>query len=69
MCEVDVLMSNIDEILNLNCLILRQENRTLCNEYLVDNKMIANANKEELVESFGEEVITNPATCFLLTIK
>ena len=69
MCEVDVLMSNIDEILNLNCLILRQENRTLCNEYLVDNKMIANVNKEELVESFGEEVITNPQTCFLLTIK
>jgi len=69
MCEVDVLMSNIDEILNLNCLILRQENETLCNKYLVDNKMFANAVKEETVESFGEEFITNPATCFLLTIK
>ncbi|GEM_PF-6744430 len=69
MCEVDVLMSNIDEILNLNCLILRQENETLCNKYLVDNKMIANAIKEETVESFGEEVITNPQTCFLLSIK
>ena len=69
MCEVDVLMSNIDEILNLNCLILRQENESLCNKYLVDNKMIANANKEETVESFGEVVITNPQTCFLLTIK
>ena len=68
-CKVDVLMSNIDEILNLNCLILRQENETLCNKYLVDNKMFANAVKEETVESFGEEVITNPATCFLLTIK
>ena len=69
MCEVDVLMSNIDEILNLSCLVLRQENETLCNKYLVDNKMIANVNKEEVVESFGEEVITNPSTCFLLTIK
>ena len=69
MCEVDVLMSNIDEILNLNCLVLRQENETLCNKYLVDNRMIANAVKEETVESFGEEVITNPQTCFLLTIK
>ena len=69
MCEVDVLMSNIDEILNLNCLVLRQENETLCNKYLVDNRMIANVNKEEVVESFGETVITNPATCFLLTIK
>ena len=69
MCEVDVLMSNIDEILNLNCLVLRQENRSLCNEFLVDNKMIANVNKEEVVESFGETVITNPSTCFLLTIK
>ena len=59
MCEVDVLMSNIDEILNLNCLILRQENETLCNKYLVDNKMFANAVKEETVESFGEEFITN----------
>ena len=68
-CKVDVLMSNIDEILNLNCLILRQENETLCNKYLVDNKMLANTVKEETVESFGEEVITNPATCFLLTIK
>ena len=68
-CKVDVLMSNIDEILNLNCLILRQENETLCNKYLVDNKMFANTVKEETVESFGEEVITNPATCFLLTIK
>lgn len=68
-CKVDVLMSNIDEILNLNCLILRQENETLCNKYLVDNKMFANAVKEETVESFGEEVITNPQTCFLLTIK
>ena len=69
MCEVDVLMSNIDEILNLNCLVLRQENETLCNKYLVDNRMIANVNKEEVVESFGETVITNPSTCFLLTIK
>ena len=69
MCEVDVLMSNIDEILNLNCLVLRQENETLCNKYLVDNKMLANVNKEEVVESFGETVITNPSTCFLLTIK
>ena len=69
MCEVDVLMSNIDEILNLNCLIARNENRSLCNEFLVDNKMLANVNKEEVVESFGETVITNPSTCFLLTIK
>ena len=69
MCEVDVLMSNIDEILNLSCLVLRQENETLCNKYLVDNRMIANVNKEEVVESFGETVITNPSTCFLLTIK
>ena len=69
MCEVDVLMSNIDEILNLSCLVLRQENETLCNKYLVDNRMIENVNKEEVVESFGEEVITNPSTCFLLTIK
>ena len=69
MCEVDVLMSNIDEILNLSCLVLRQENETLCNKYLVDNRMIENVNKEELVESFGETVITNPSTCFLLTIK
>ena len=69
MCEVDVLMSNIDEILNLNCLVLRQENETLCNKYLVDNKMLANITKEEVVESFGETVITNPSTCFLLTIK
>ena len=69
MCEVDVLMSNIDEILNLNCLILRQEDESLCNKYLVDNKMIANVNKEETVESFGEVVITNPQTCFLLSIK
>lgn len=69
MCEVDVLMSNIDEILNLNCLVFRQENETLCNKYLVDNRMIANVNKEEVVESFGETVITNPSTCFLLTIK
>jgi len=69
MCEVDVLMSNIDEILNLNCLVLRQENRSLCKEFLVDNKMLANVNKEEVVESFGETVITNPSTCFLLTIK
>ena len=68
-CEVDVLMSNIDEILNLNCLILRQENESLCNKYLVDNKMVVNANKEETVESFGEVVITNPQTRFLLTIK
>ena len=68
-CEVDVLMSNIDEILNLNCLILRQENESLCNKYLVDNKMIVNANKEETVESFGEVVITNPQNRFLLTIK
>ena len=69
MCEVDVLMSNIDEILNLNCLVLRQENETLCNKYLVDNRMIANVDKEETVESFGDTVITNPQTCFLLTIK
>ena len=69
MCEVDVLMSNIDEILNLNCLVLRQENETLCNKYLVDNRMIENITKEEVVESFGETVITNPSTCFLLTIK
>lgn len=69
MCEVDVLMSNIDEILNLSCLVLRQENESLCNKYLVDNRMIENVNKEEVVESFGEEVITNPSTCFLLTIK
>ena len=69
MCEVDVLMSNIDEILNLNCLIARNENETLCNKYLVDNKMLANAVKEETVESFGEVFITNPQTCFLLTIK
>lgn len=69
MCEVDVLMSNIDEILNLNCLVLRQENETLCNKYLVDNKMLANITKEEVVESFGETLITNPSTCFLLTIK
>ena len=69
MCEVDVLMSNIDEILNLNCLVLRQENETLCNKYLVDKRMIENITKEEVVESFGETVITNPSTCFLLTIK
>lgn len=69
MCEVDVLMSNIDEILNLSCLVLRQENETLCNKYLVDNRMIENITKEEVVESFGETVITNPSTCFLLTIK
>lgn len=69
MCEVDVLMSNIDEILNLSCLVLRQENETLCNKYLVDNRMIENITKQEVVESFGETVITNPSTCFLLTIK
>lgn len=69
MCEVDVLMSNINEILNLSCLVLRQENETLCNKYLVDNRMIENITKEEVVESFGETVITNPSTCFLLTIK
>jgi len=69
MCEVDVLMSNIDDILNLSCLVLRQENETLCNKYLVDNRMIENITKEEVVESFGENVITNSSTCFLLTIK
>lgn len=68
-CKVDVLMSFNSSIKELKCLIYRNENYQICDRYLQDSNIVQSIKKEETVESFGEEFITNPQTCFLLTVK
>ena len=68
-CKADVLMSFNSSIKALECLIYRNENYQICDRYLQDSNIVQSIKKEEVVESFGDTVITNPQNCFLLTIK
>ena len=71
MCEVDVLMSNIDEILNLNCLIARNEKTEFT--YLADEKvMITTDKKVEIIEFTGSVInidnASSATTNFILAV-
>lgn len=71
MCEVDVLMSNIDEILNLNCLIARNENTEFT--YLTDERVMITADKKLEIIEFTESVInidnaSSATTNFILAV-
>ena len=71
MCEVDVLMSNIDEILNLNCLIARNENTEFT--YLADEKVMITTDKKVEIIEFTESVInidnaSSATTNFILAV-
>ena len=71
MCEVDVLMSNIDEILNLNCLIVRNENTEFT--YLTDEQvMITTDKKLEIIEFTGSVInidnASSATTNFILAV-
>lgn len=71
MCEVDVLMSNIDEILNLNCLIARNENTEFT--YLTDEQVKITTDKKLEIIEFTESVInidnaSSATTNFILAV-
>ena len=71
MCEVDVLMSNIDEILNLNCLIARNENSEFT--YLTDEQVMITTDKRlEIIEFTGSIInidnASSTTTNFILAV-
>lgn len=65
--ECDVLMSAKTAVLNTTAYVIRNE--FIENKAIVDENMIMNMKKNETVKPFGAEVIGNPSTCFLLTVK